>query len=175
MKNIKTSFLLVIIFVFTFGNLLSNDIYSVSKFVTAEEGRELIVQEDDYSRSLSSFDLKLRVHNAEPTLENLNRFTQEQVLEWEEAELYLLDSITKDISERAISKEFNFILPEQIAFIKTTMEENKGAGGYTRLNYIVLSSDVFKMPIHKIKSIVAHELFHVISRYNPELRKSFIL
>jgi hypothetical protein len=52
------------------------------------------------------------------------------------------------------------------------MNENKGAGGYTRLNYIVLSKSVLTAPKEQAKIIVAHELFHVISRYNPELRKS---
>lgn len=170
MKNIKVPFIIIITLVLAFGNVLSNDIYSVSKFVTAEEGRELIVQDDDYSRSLSKFDLELRVHGAVPTVENLNKFTQKQVLEWNEAERYVLDSLTKVISEIATKQGFNFILPEQIAFIKTTMEENKGAGGYTRLNYIVLSKDIFLIPKFKLKSVIAHELFHVISRYNPELR-----
>ncbi|MER3329644.1 MAG: hypothetical protein RIF34_08720, partial [Candidatus Kapaibacterium sp.] len=162
MKKYTLSILVLFALIIATSNLFSNDIYSVSKFVTAEEGRALLVQEDDYSRSLSKFDLELRVHDAEPTIENLNEFTQEQVLDWEEDERYALDSLTKDISERAIKQGFNFILPKQIAFIKTTMEENKGAGGYTRLNYIVLSKDVFKMPTSQIKRVIAHELFHVI-------------
>jgi len=170
MKNIKVPFIIILTLVLAFGNVLSNDIYSVSKFVTAEEGRALIVQDDDYSRSLSKFDLELRVHGAEPTVENLNKFTQDQVLDWDENERFLLDSLTKVISESAIKQQFKFELPDEIAFIKTTMEENKGAGGYTRLNYIVLSKDVFLMPKSKVKSVIAHELFHVISRYNPDLR-----
>ena len=170
MKNIKVPFIIILTLVLAFGNVLSNDIYSVSKFVTAEEGRALIVQDDDYSRSLSKFDLELRVHGTEPTVENLNKFTQDQVLDWDENERFLLDSLTKVISESAIKHQFKFALPDEIAFIKTTMEENKGAGGYTRLNYIVLSKDVFLMPISKVKSVIAHELFHVISRYNPDLR-----
>jgi hypothetical protein len=170
MKNIKAPFIIILTLVLAFGNVLSKDIYSVSKFVTVEEGRELIVQDDDYSRSLSKFDLELRVHGAEPTVENLNKFTQEQVLDWDENERFLLDSLTKVISESAIKQQFKFELPDEIAFIKTTMEENKGAGGYTRLNYIVLSKDVFLMPKSKVKSVIAHELFHVISRYNPDLR-----
>ncbi len=170
MKNIKLPFLLILTLVLAFGNVFSKDIYSVSKFVTAQEGRELIVQDDDYSRSLSKFDLELRVHIGEPNIENLNAFTQEQVLDWEEDERFTLDSLTKDISERATKLGFNFILPEQIAFIKTTMDENKGAGGYTRLNYIVLSKDVLQMHKSEIKNVIAHELFHVISRYNPQLR-----
>jgi hypothetical protein len=170
MKKITFPFLILLTLVLATSNVFSNNIYSVSKFVSAEEGRELIVKDDDYSRSLSNFDLVLRVHSEEPTLENLNSFTQEQVLDWSEAERFLLDSLTKVISDIAIENGFKFELPEQIAFIKTTMEENKGAGGYTRLNYIVLSKDVLQMPKSKIKNVIAHELFHVISRYNHELR-----
>lgn len=170
MKNIKISLLVLLTLVLAYSNALSNDIYSVSKFVSADVGKELIVQDDDYSKALSNFDLELRVHNAKPTLANLNSFTQEQVLEWTKTESHLLDSLTKVISDIAVEKGYNFILPDQIAFIKTTMEENKGAGGYTRLNYIVLSKDVFLMPKSKLKSVIAHELFHVISRYNPQLR-----
>lgn len=146
------------------------NIYSVSEFVSAEIGKKLIVQDDDYSRSLSKFDLEMRVHDTEPTLENLNIFTQEQVLDWTEREKEILDSLTKVISEIATTKKYNFELPDQIAFIKTTMNENKGAGGYTRLNYIVLSKNVTSLPLDKVKRVIAHELFHVISRYNPKLR-----
>lgn len=170
MKKYTLSILVLFALILATSNLFSKDIYSVSKFVTAEEGRSLIVQDDDYSRSLSKFDLELRVHGAEPTVKNLNKFTQEQVLDWDENERFLLDSLTKVISESAIKQQFKFELPDEIAFIKTTMEENKGAGGYTRLNYIVLSKDVFLMPKSKVKSVIAHELFHVISRYNPDLR-----
>ncbi|PKL80785.1 MAG: hypothetical protein CVV25_02395 [Ignavibacteriae bacterium HGW-Ignavibacteriae-4] len=170
MKILQYSILIIFILIFATSNALSKDIYSVSKFVSADVGKELIVKDDDYSKALSNFDLELRVHKAKPTLANLNSFTQEQVLEWTKTESNLLDSLTKVISDIAIEKGYNFILPDQIAFIKTTMEENKGAGGYTRLNYIVLSKDVFLMPKSKLKSVIAHELFHVISRYNPELR-----
>ena len=170
MKKFTLSILILLNLVLATSNLLSNDIYSVSEFVSAEVGRQLIVQDDDYSRSLSKFDFELRVHDAVPNLENLNSFTQKQVLEWNENERFALDSLTKDISERAVTLGFNFILPEQIAFIKTTMEENKGAGGYTRQNYIVLSEDVFFMQKSELKNVIAHEIFHVISRYNPLLR-----
>lgn len=154
-------------------NSTQKSIYSVSQLVSSEKGRELIVQDDDFSRSLSKFDLEVRVHNAEPTLENLNKFTQEQVLEWSDTEKEELDSLIKVISDIAIQKEFHFILPDNIDFIKTTMEANKGAGGYTRLNYIVLSQDVLLMSKEQLKSIIAHEIFHIISRYNPELREKF--
>ena len=112
----------------------------------------------------------MRVHNADPNLENLNQFTQDQVLDWTTEEKTILDSLTKVISDIATSKNYNFILPDQIAFIKTTMDENKGAGGYTRLNYIVLSDDLFVMSLDELKNVISHELFHVISRYNHKLR-----
>lgn len=167
-KTIIFAFLLILSLNLTAKG--TKTIHSVSEFVSVEVGKELIVQDDDYSRALSKFDLELRVHGAEPTLENLNTFTQKQVLEWTDREKFILDSLTKDISDRAIESNYKFDLPDRIAFIKTTMEENKGAGGYTRLNYIVLSADVTSMPLHKIKNVISHELFHVISRYNPKLR-----
>lgn len=169
-KNIIFVFLLILSLNLTAKGTTTKTIHSVADFVSAEVGKELIVQDDDYSRALSKYDLELRVHGAEPTLENLNTFTQNQVLEWTEREKFVLDSLTKVISDRAIEYNYKFQLPDQIAFIKTTMEENKGAGGYTRLNYIVLSANVTTMPLHKIKNVISHELFHVISRYNPKLR-----
>jgi hypothetical protein len=168
----KRLLFLLIISTFAIQATAKESIYSVSKLVSREEGQKLIVQDDDYSRSLSKFDLELRVHNAPPTLENLNKFTQEQVLEWTDSEKSEMDSLLKVISETVEDEGYEFDLPDEIAFIKTTMNENKGAGGYTRLNYIVLSKSVLTAPKEQAKIIVAHELFHVISRYNPELRKS---
>lgn len=169
-KTIIFAFLLILSLNLTAKESSTKTIHSVSDFVSVEVGKELIVQDDDYSRALSKFDLELRVHGAEPTLENLNTFTQNQVLEWTDREKVLLDSLTKVISDRAIEYNYKFKLPEKIAFIKTTMEENKGAGGYTRLNYIVLSAKVTGMHLDDMKNVISHELFHVISRYNPKLR-----
>ena len=167
MKSIITiSLLLLSIF-----NLTAKDIYSISSFVSAEKGRQLVVQEDDYSASLSKFDLELRVPRDNPTIADLNEFTEMQILDWSKEEAELLDSLTKVISDIAIKENFHYNLPDSIYFVKSTMNENKGAGGYTRLNYIVFSEDIFGRPNSMIKEVIAHEIFHIISRHNAELRK----
>jgi hypothetical protein len=66
----------------------------------------------------------------------------------------------------ARSQKYNLHLPDTILLIKTNAAEEFNAEGYTRLNRIMLNPGVQAIDLH----LVAHELFHVISRYNPALR-----
>ena len=55
-------------------------------------------------------------------------------------------------------------------FIKTTGNEEGGAA-YTRANAIVLPEAEMTAPVEKIRKTISHELFHVLSRANPDLRE----
>jgi len=53
--------------------------------------------------------------------------------------------------------------------VKTTGREEGGAP-YTRGNAIILTEAVIEAPMATIRKTICHELFHILSRTNPELR-----
>jgi hypothetical protein len=61
-------------------------------------------------------------------------------------------------------------LPPEILFIQTNGEQESGAA-YTRLNAIVLPKSRTDARGASLERLVAHELFHVISRHDPDLRR----
>lgn len=62
-------------------------------------------------------------------------------------------------------------LPQEIRILKTTMAEKGGAGGYTRMDYIVVEEQIARMKPQQASYLLAHELFHVLTRNNPDFRE----
>ena len=65
----------------------------------------------------------------------------------------------------------NIDFPEEIFFIKTTANEEGGARGYTRGNYVVLREDVLSHSNDILNHLVTHELLHILTRANNNFRK----
>ncbi|MGC3966369.1 MAG: hypothetical protein QM775_03055 [Pirellulales bacterium] len=89
------------------------------------------------------------------------------VLEWTPAEIErltkLLDGM-RDVSRRIARK-----LPKEIVFIKTSGAGESNAA-YTRGNAVVLPQSRINTGDDAVVKLVWHELFHVLSRHNSELR-----
>ena len=49
------------------------------------------------------------------------------------------------------------------------MKEEDGASAYTRQNFIVLAQGLFDAPESALEDIFIHELFHILSRNNPDM------
>jgi hypothetical protein len=62
-------------------------------------------------------------------------------------------------------------LPQEIRILKTTMAEEGGAGGYTRMDYIVVEEQIAHMKPQQVSYLLAHELFHVLTRNHPDFRE----
>jgi hypothetical protein len=61
-------------------------------------------------------------------------------------------------------------LPPTVQFIKTTGAE-EGNAAYTRATAIVLPTKELAKSPEDLQRIICHELFHILSRQNPELRE----
>ena len=142
---------------------------SVLRFATVEEGRELLGHHDIYIRSLGPLEMQIRLRSAEPVdTETFIQHVQEQVLPWEDEELARIIPVAKSLAEKL--SEYEIPLPEDVYLIRTTGKDESGAA-YTRGAAIVLPrrSKPFAPPA--LERLLAHELFHVISRHHPELRQ----
>lgn len=141
------------------------------KFATIEKANVLLTQEDDFTKSWSQFDIDSRMHKKNSSKEELFDFITKQTREWKIEEknkiVGIFESIDKQIEKQGIKINF----PDEIYLVKTTANEEGGAEGYTRASYIILKEDFLSPPNAGLKETIVHELFHILSRNNPEFRK----
>ena len=141
-----------------------------------EEGQKIISTSDVFTQSLNAFDLQSRLQEQgmEPSEANYLELGRQSVRSWSKAEEAIIDRATDRIQRAIDSCAYRLPIPEEITLIKTTMVEEGGAGGYTRGNCI------FLCPLEEVKPeqeemvaiILAHELFHVMTRANADFRQS---
>jgi hypothetical protein len=111
------------------------------------------------------------MHKKNSTKEELFNYISEQARVWTLDEQNKIQSIIENIDKQILKQGFKIDFPNEILFVKTTADEEGGAGGYTRANYVVLKDDVISQPIGELKRLIVHELFHILTRNNPGFRK----
>lgn len=167
------------VIVFTAVLFKTGSLYSVEKkfvdifqIASVEKARELLVKEDETTKRWSRFDIELRLKKKNGTKQEVMKFVADQVLEWSVAEKEKVNSAINEISENIKKQGFKIPLPETVYIIKTTCAEEAGLGlAYTRQNYIVMSEKELQKKYEHVRKVIIHELFHIISRNDPELRK----
>ncbi len=136
---------------------------TVIRFASLEEGREIITNRDDFISNLSPIDRRIRCQKMQPVSEaDFLEFISNQVLAWQKRDEDRIKRTLTNISKKF--ERYTFALPEIIYFIRTTGQE-EGDAYYTRQNAIVFPKNTIS------SSVLVHELFHIISRFNPDLRK----
>ena len=134
-----------------------------------EDSSLIISENDEYLKNFSTFDFHSRLNTSgEVTHKDLLEFLSYQTLDWNEKEKEKINKIFREL-EPAYKSYFNDILPEIVSLIKTTGQEEYEAA-YTRKNNIYLPLTMVRWPYNELKEMIAHELFHVVSNNNPELR-----
>ena len=141
------------------------------KFASIEKANELLTQEDDFTKGWSQFDIDSRMHKKNSSREELFDFITKQTREWSIKEQNRIISIFKSIDKQIAKQGFNIDFPDEIFFVKTTAHEEGDAEGYTRASYIVLKENILSITKGALKQTIVHELFHILTRNNPEFRK----
>ena len=137
-------------------------------FASASQAAELLSQPDDFVERMSPFDRSARLKTDKPVDQStFLAFAAKQSLVWTAEEETRLTTAFDKVKSRLVALQLD--LPEQIWLIKTTGLEEGGAA-YTRGSAIVfprqrLVSDA------KLDALLCHELFHVLSRHDRELRE----
>ncbi len=130
------------------------------------DAARFITQKDDYTSSFSTFDMQGRFRDNENHTEaEYLAMAGKQMRTWTPAEEEKIKNAFEEIATALHEGKMNIQLPDTVLFIKSTCIEEFGAGGYTRKNAIILNKEEGVST-----SLVAHELFHVLSRHNPALR-----
>ncbi|HWI40220.1 MAG TPA: hypothetical protein VNX25_01885, partial [Verrucomicrobiae bacterium] len=138
------------------------------RFAGIREGKGVLEAWDDYARSLNGFDAAVRMRTTAPvTAADYLRFAGESVRGWTPAERKRLARVIREV--RPHLSGYSLPLPSTVLLVKTDGREEAGAP-YTRLNAVILPAGVLKKKPAELRHILVHELFHVLSRHNPELR-----
>jgi hypothetical protein len=140
---------------------------TVIRFLPANESRAVITTPDDFVKRLSPFDRAARLKVATPVSEEQYlAFVGNNVRDWTDKEVEQLGALITELPP--ILRELPF--PAAIQLIKTSGAE-EGNAAYTRGTSIFLpASDLSKSPAD-LKKLLCHELFHILSRGDPELRE----
>lgn len=133
-----------------------------------EEARQALTSEDDFIRALSDFDRAARMKSESPvTRAQFLDFVGGEALAWTDAD------VAKIQREAAVARQklsnFKMALPARILLIKTTGREEANTAYCRGTNTIVLSRR-FANAVG-LNSVLIHELFHILSRNNAELRE----
>jgi hypothetical protein len=134
------------------------------RFATPEEGAAVLGGEDAFTRSLSRFDLQSRLKTSDDVhAADLLQFASRQVEPWSDEEVAKLTGCIKSLRTRLSG--YPSLWPETVLLIKTTGDEEGGAA-YCRQNAIVFPRRVLDQPPQPLERLLAHELFHILSRHD---------
>lgn len=149
------------------------------RFASKEEGQQLLLSNDQYIGNFTQGDLDFRLQKKGGTVEEWKTIAEKAVMDWTKEEEAALSAGMETLFLNC--EENGYVLPasEEIVFVKTDMTEEGGAEGYTHGTQIYLNRDV---PLQLIPddenpdkylqglTVLAHELFHCLTRSNPDFR-----
>jgi hypothetical protein len=138
-------------------------------FASMNEGQKILTTKDEFIRHLSPFDRMARMKTDKPVSEDeYLAFVGKNVIEWAPEETRNVETALKEILSRL--GELPLPFPATIQLIKTTGAE-EGNAAYTRGAAIILPKGEVARNPSDLARLICHELFHVLSRQNPELRE----
>ncbi len=149
------------------------------RFASAEEGKELMSSNTEYYDQCSENDIEFRLRKSGGTTDELIEASTVEVRDFTRFEKRYISDRINDM-EKFLDKN-GYVLPQidEIVFIKTDMTVEGSASGYTHGTQIYLGSAtlgvnalLFFMPdcTANIENLLWHELFHCLTRCNPEFR-----
>ena len=136
-------------------------------YASKERGAQILAEKDDYLMAMSPMDRALRMHsNVEVSIDDFTKFVSQFSLDWKPAEKEILDSIFTELRPKFMDLKLHF--PDTVFMVKTTGED-EGYSAYTRMNAIFIPDRYFGgAGTEEISHTVTHELFHILTRNNPE-------
>jgi len=167
LKGICALFCVMMLSSFSYASTSFTCAGSVIRVLDSNEAARKNSLGDEYTHELTPFDLSIRL-NKESELNESDYLdaSAHNVRNWPLEEQNLLKQAFAEIETVARTQALHLHLPDTLDLIKSTCMEEFGAEGYTRKTRIILNTVAEPISTH----LVAHELWHVISRYNIALR-----
>ncbi len=140
-------------------------------FAAPGRARSLLAARDEFIARLSPYDRAARMRTPREVSEGeFVAFVAGCARAWDTPEI---EMVTRAL-ESAAPKLAPFALPfpPEVVMVTTTGAE-EGNSAYTRGNFIVLPPKKLAYPrAEDFETLLIHELFHVLTRHNPELRRA---
>lgn len=166
--------LLTLFLLFLAANLYAQDEYILQEGtviipVDGDRAKELFTAEDDYTAILSRFDLMSKTGSKSDSVTLTDYFSKavKTIKPWSGDDKKGLRKITESVYKKIKELGLKLKMPPRIEVIRSDMSNEGGANGYTRGNYIVLRDDMTEGTSGSYESTFIHELFHILSRYDP--------
>lgn len=142
---------------------------TVVRFATLEEAGKLLGTRDEFVSRMSPFDRAVRMKTDRPVSEEqLLKSVAGRARAWEAEETDRLRRAIRALSPKLSRWKLNF--PKRILMIKTAGAESGAA--HTRMGAVVLPQRMVSNPRQSWERLLAHEFLHVLTRHNPDLRRS---
>lgn len=159
------------------------------RFASREEGRQLKMANTAYLDAQTRNDIDWKLGSVGKSLEEYKAITADQIMDFTDEEKRALGKTMDFIEARCAELGFSLPCRQEIVFIKTGMDEEGHMGGYTLKNEIYLSefdterfarayaadptldADYREYRIHLARELVSHEVFHTLTRNDPQFRQ----
>jgi hypothetical protein len=137
-------------------------------FATVAEGKKILEKEDAFTRALGPFDRAARAKSdKQVSPKEFLAFAARSVLPWPDAEKRKVETAFRGLE--AWLSDWSLPFPKKVFLVKTSGKEEGGAA-YTRGEAIILPVQQLAIGDEALRRLICHELFHVLSRANPEVR-----
>ncbi len=146
------------------------------RYASAKEGRELLLSHTAYYDDFTQNDIDYRMKKHGATMNELLEATTAEIKSFNLIEKFMLDCRIAKMARTL--KKYGYVIPksQEVIYIKTDMSVEGGHSGYTHGNEIYLNSVNVAFSFLSAGSndyfghLLWHELFHCLSRNNPEFR-----
>lgn len=158
------------------------------RYASAAEGRQLRLDNTNYFNALTQNDIDWKFRCTGKTLDDFKAYAASQIKDFTEEEKKAIDAMVSLVEVRLDALGI-CLQPDEIIFIKTDMADEGDAGGYTHKKEIYLSSFLVEALVYTMQgkdvyppeyleyincvfpSILAHELFHCLTRNDARFRQ----
>lgn len=140
---------------------------SKMRFASREQAEAAFRSNDRFLRSLSKFDVQVRLQREDATVDELLDYTVQQYVPWSDEQKAKLADVIASLAKRL--EPFNLPVPEVVLLVQTNGKVESNAA-YCRGNAIILPTRRTEVPAANLEALLAHELFHVLSSHNPQWR-----
>jgi hypothetical protein len=164
----------VVLSLAVFGHVRAADVDfrkgCTAHFASPAEAAEILGQKDEFVQRLSPFDRAARLKTDKPVSEQqFLTFVKSNAAKWTDAEEATLGAAISAL--RPALERLRISFPKKVTLIKTAGAE-EGRAFYTRDSAIMLPDKETDAGDEEfLKKTLAHELFHILSRNNPEFRE----
>lgn len=150
------------------------------RYASSDEAREMIRSNTAYFGNLTQNDIEYRMQKTGASLDELTEAAANEVYNFSSIEKFFLDSRLAKMKRKLNKNGYELPPIDEIVFVKTNLETESGADGYTRSTDIYLGTALvntctvmgFKEEYSSLaERVLWHELFHCLTRCNPDFRK----